>query len=361
MASIRICNLSHRYDAGSPQVLDAVSLAMADAEAHALLGPSGCGKTTLLKLLAGLLKPEAGRIEIAGQDQARTPPAERQTALVFQFPVLYPTLSVTGNLAFPLANQGWRRDAIQSRVREVVDLLGLGPLLSRRPQSLSQFEKQLVVIGRALVRPDLAVLLLDEPLAAVEAGMRWRLRLVLKQVQADTGLTMILVTHDQTEALAFAERTTVMHQGRALQTASAQTLVDAPAHPEVARFIGDPGMNLAPAQVQDGQLIVGGRPLWRTDLPAGPCLLGFRPEWASVAETGVPVRLLGIEVLGRRSGRTRGLVTVEWAKQRIRIRQAIQPHQLRQPDLRLELVRSLLFRDDQMLEAATLAGDRIPP
>ena len=133
---------------------------------------------------------------------------------MFQFPVLYPGLDVAGNLGFPLRNRGWRRAAARRRVEEVAELLALGSLLDKKPRALSLFEKQMTAIGRALVRPDVALVLLDEPLTAVEPAAKWQLRQALQRVRRELGLTMIYVTHDQTEALTFAERITMLHQGR---------------------------------------------------------------------------------------------------------------------------------------------------
>ena len=246
MAAVEIKNLSYRYQ-GAETVLAGIDLQLADGEAHAILGGSGAGKTTLLNLLAGLLRPESGTIGFNRRDVTHLRGAERNVAQVFQFPVLYPSLNVAENIGFALGNRGWRKQAIATRVRDLAELLELAPLLRKRPDALSLFEKQLVAIGRALARPDVAVVLLDEPLTAVAPATKWRLRRALKTVQQELALTMVYVTHDQAEALTFAERITMLHRGSIVQTGTPAELYEAPAHTLVAEFIGSPGMNLVAA------------------------------------------------------------------------------------------------------------------
>ena len=285
MAAIEIKGLCYRYTEAEA-VLDGVDLTLADGEAHAVLGGSGAGKTTLLNLLAGLLQPQSGTIFFNGQDVTRLGGAGRNVAQVFQFPVLYPSLNVADNIGFALGNRGWQKEAVRKRILEVAELLEIAPLLGKRPGSLSLFEKQLVAIARALARPDVAVVLLDEPLTAVQPATKWRLRRALKTVQQESGLTMVYVTHDQAEALTFADRITMLHQGAALQTGTPSELYEAPAHTAVAGFIGSPGMNLVEADVQGGRLRIGKRVIASTRIEDGRCIVGFRPEWAKV-EPGI--------------------------------------------------------------------------
>ncbi len=328
MAAVEIKNLSYRYQ-GAETVLAGIDLQLADGEAHAILGGSGAGKTTLLNLLAGLLRPESGTIGFNGRDVTHLRGAERNVAQVFQFPVLYPSLNVAENIGFALGNRGWRKQAIATRVRDLAELLELAPLLRKRPDALSLFEKQLVAIGRALARPDVAVVLLDEPLTAVAPATKWRLRRALKTVQQELALTMVYVTHDQAEALTFAERITMLHRGSIVQTGTPAELYEAPAHTLVAEFIGSPGMNLVAATASGGRLRIGGRVVAATAIADGPCLVGFRPEWARVepqstaADDGLPVRVVATRALGTEAGAPVGLVTVRLGGTTLRVRQRL--------------------------------------
>ena len=328
MAAIEITGLRHRYTEAEV-VLDGIDLTLADGEAHAVLGGSGAGKTTLLNLLAGLLQPQSGTIRFDGRDVTRLAGAGRNVAQVFQFPVLYPSLNVADNIGFALGNRGWSKQAVRDRVGEVAELLEIVPLLGRRPRALSLFEKQLVAIARALARPDVAVVLLDEPLTAVEPATKWRLRRALKTIQQELGLTMVYVTHDQAEALTFADRITMLHQGGILQAGTPSELYEAPAHTAVARFIGSPGMNLVAADVRGGRLCVGERVVAASGLEDGRCVVGFRPEWATVesgtgaAGDGLPVAVEAVRVLGTEDGTPAGLVTASLQGATVCVRQRL--------------------------------------
>ena len=328
MAAIEIAGVCYRYTEAEV-VLDGIDLTLADGEAHALLGGSGAGKTTLLNLLAGLLQPQSGTIRFDGRDVTRLGGAGRNAAQVFQFPVLYPSLNVAGNIGFALGNRGWRKQAVRDRVAEVAELLEIVPLLGRRPRALSLFEKQLVAIARALARPDVAVVLLDEPLTAVEPATKWRLRRALKTVQQELGLTMVYVTHDQAEALTFADRITMLHEGGILQTGAPSDLYETPAHTSVARFIGSPGMNLVAAEVRGGRLCIGEHTVAASELPDGPCVAGFRPEWATVesgvaaAGKGIPVTVQAVRALGTEDGMPSGLVTASLYGATVKVRQRL--------------------------------------
>ena len=337
--------MHHRYESGAAPVLGGVDLELGDGEAHAVLGGSGAGKTTLLHLLAGLLQPSAGTIEFDGREVTRAGAAERHVAQVFQFPVLYPALDVAGNLGFPLVNRGWSAASVRRRVGEVAELLSIGALLGRKPKTLSLFEKQLTAIGRALVRPDVALVLLDEPLTAVEPAAKWRLRQALKAVQSELGLTMIYVTHDQTEALTFAERITLLHHGEALQTGPPEALYERPAHEAVARFIGSPGMNLVDGEVLAGRIQFNGQTLGTTLAADGRCTLGFRPEWAVIGDRGVPVTVRSTRALGTLGGAATGLVTAELGGELIHVRQALGGPMDGRARLRIDPARILLYRN----------------
>ena len=348
MAEIEVRGLRHGYS-DQEVVLKSIDLTLANGEAHAVLGGSGAGKTTLLNLLAGLLQPLSGSIRFDGRDVTRLGGGARNVAQVFQFPVLYPSLRVSNNIGFALANRGWTKAAIRDRVQSLSEILDIAPLLDKWPRALSLFEKQLVAIARALARPDVAVVLLDEPLTAVEPATKWRLRRALKTVQRELGLTMVYVTHDQAEALTFAERITMLHAGRILQTSTPSEVYERPAHVEVARFIGSPGMNLVPAQVRGGQLYIDNRVVAPSGLEDGPCVVGFRPEWGSITtgddqaanvkivndkivndktvndtgQEGIPVSLHAARALGTDDGKPAGLVTASLRETTLFVRQRL--------------------------------------
>lgn len=328
MAAIEVQGLSYRYTEAEA-VLTGIDLQIADGEAHAILGGSGAGKTTLLHLLAGLLQPQAGTICFDGQNVTAVGGAARNVAQVFQFPVLYPSLNVAGNIGFALGNRGWTKGAIRTRVGEVAELLELTPLLHRKPDTLSLFEKQLVAIARALASPDTSVVLLDEPLTAVEPATKWRLRRAIKTVQQELALTMVYVTHDQSEALTFAEKITMLHQGAVLQTGTPLELYETPAHTAVARFIGSPGMNLVDAEASGGQLRIDDHSVASGQYADGACVAGFRPEWARIApmessaDSGIPVDIQGIRILGTEEGKPVGLVTARLGETVVHVRQRL--------------------------------------
>ncbi|MEQ8484153.1 MAG: ABC transporter ATP-binding protein [Pseudomonadales bacterium] len=349
MAEIRLRGLAHRYPGAAADTLAGLDLDIASGEAHALLGGSGAGKTTLLNLLSGLLAADAGEIRFDGRDVTRLRPRDRGVAQVFQFPVLYDTLTVAEVLALPLRNRGWRKGDAARRAAEIAGRLELDGLLKRRAGGLSLFHKQLVGIARALVRPDIAVVLLDEPLTAVQPATKWQLRRVIKSVQQELGATMIYVTHDQTEALTFADRVSVMHEGRILQTGSPETLYELPDHEHVAHFIGSPGMNLLAGEVRDGALwLLGERVGPAAGVAAGACIAGFRPEWAVLepgAGDGVPCTVTATRVLGIDAHRPVGLVAARLGEQSLWTRQAVDLAPGDSARLRVDPARLLTFRD----------------
>ena len=297
MARITLADLGFRYPGATEDTLSGLNLDIAEGEAHALLGASGAGKTTLLNLLSGLLAPTRGRLEFDGEDVSLASGRERNVAQVFQFPVLYESLSVAENLAFPLEVRGAARTEITERVDYICAELDIGGLRTRKPGSLSLFEKQLVAVGKALVRPDVSMVLLDEPLTAVEPRVKWRLRQSLRKVQADLGVTMIYVTHDQTEALTFADRVSVMAEGRILQTGTPEDVYLAPEHEFVGHFVGSPGMNFVPSSALG---------------VSGGDQVGFRPEWTVLDDEGsVSGVVTSIRTQGTRDGEHYGITFVE--------------------------------------------------
>ena len=271
MASITLDKLRFRYPGSAHDTLHDLSLDIADGEAHALLGASGSGKTTLLSLLSGLLTPGGGELRFDGSEVSGASGRQRNVAQVFQFPVLYDALTVADNLAFPLKVRGATSADTQRRVERILGELEIEHLSTRKPGTLPLFEKQLVAVGKALVRPDVSAVLLDEPLTAVEPRVKWRLRQALRKVHADLNVTMIYVTHDQTEALTFADRVSVLADGRLLQSGTPEDLYATPAHEFVGHFVGSPGMNFIPS----------------TAIGVSDCeRIGFRPEWATLGEQG---------------------------------------------------------------------------
>jgi len=306
MAKIALDKVSFTYPSADKATLANLSLQIAQGESHALLGASGAGKTTLLNVLSGLLQPSSGQIFFDDIEVSQLSGRQRQVAQVFQFPVLYESLNVADNLAFPLRVQKLTKSKVNARVDYICGELGLDAVRQAKPKSLSLFEKQLVAVGKALVRPDVSLVLLDEPLTAVEPKIKWRLRQTLRKVQAEFGVTMIYVTHDQTEALTFADRVSVLTADGIVQTDTPQAVYQSPAHEFVGHFVGSPGMNFVPADV--------------LSIP-GAQRVGFRSEWASLV-TRAP--LMGVikrqRVQGTRKGKVYGLVTVQTAFGQIYVR-----------------------------------------
>jgi ABC-type sugar transport system ATPase subunit len=295
VASIELIGLGKRFPNGV-EALVGLDLAVGERERIAVVGPSGSGKSTLLRLVAGLDVPTSGTVRLAGRDASGLPPWRRDVGLVFQQPALMPHLSVAGNLAFGLRSVKLAKARVRDRVDEVAHLLGLADLLDRRPASLSGGQRQRVAIGRALARKP-SVLLLDEPLAGLDAPLRAAIRRELEDLQRRLGLTMMLVTHDQAEALAFGDRSAVLVGGRLLQCDPPQALYDRPANAMVAGFLGTPPMDFLPAIVRrQGNgltLDLDGMESWKLDEAswsaalvrrgAGTIAMGVRPEALRVA------------------------------------------------------------------------------
>ncbi len=293
MACIEL-DLAHSYKAAprddDDYALLPLRLTFDDGGAYALLGPSGCGKTTLLNIMSGLLVPSRGTVRFDGRDVTHTSPQQRNIAQVFQFPVIYDTMTVAQNLAFPLKNRGVDASTRKARVGEIAEMLELSHQLDRRAAGLSADEKQKISLGRGLVRPDVSAVLFDEPLTVIDPHLKWKLRSKLKQIHHELKLTLIYVTHDQVEALTFADQVVVMMRGRVVQIGTAEALFERPAHTFVGHFIGSPGMNFVTVQVQAGRL-----KLDAIDLGAAPAQLtgaearlGIRPEQLALSVAGAP-------------------------------------------------------------------------
>ncbi len=304
MSTITLDGIGHSYDGGSQYALSPIHHVWEHGLAYALLGPSGCGKTTLLNIISGLLTPSEGRLLFDDRDVTRVPTEKRNIAQVFQFPVIYDTMTVGENLAFPLRNRRLPAADIDRRVAEIAAMLDLGPVLKRRARNLTADAKQKISLGRGLVRRDVSAVLFDEPLTVIDPALKWDLRSKLKEVHKALDMLMIYVTHDQVEALTFADRVVVMKDGRALQIGTPAELFDTPEHAFVGYFIGSPGMNFLPARVEGRMAVTGANevPLARfyADVPAGDVKLGIRPEHVSlVAAGGLPVRIRRVDDLGR--------------------------------------------------------------
>jgi len=248
MARIELRSLEHRYESSrsgeSSFAIEDLNLAWEDGTANALLGPSGCGKTTILNIISGLIRPTGGEVRFDGVRVNERQTRERHIAQVFQYPVVYDTMTVFDNLAFPLRNTGLERAEVRRRANEILELLELGEFSDTKANRLSPAEKQIVSLGRGIVRKDTAAVLLDEPLTVIDPMQRHDLRRKLRRVQQELELTMVYVTHDQHEALTFADHVTIVKDGELIQTATPEELFRHPATPFVGYFIGSPGMNL---------------------------------------------------------------------------------------------------------------------
>jgi glycerol transport system ATP-binding protein len=307
MAKITLDNLAHSYFPNPTSeedfALKELNHVWNDGEAYALLGSSGCGKTTLLNIISGLLTPSQGRILFNDADVTKAPTAERNIAQVFQFPVVYDTMTVRDNLAFPLRNRGRDEAYIAERVQEIARMIGMEDMLSRKARGLTADAKQKISLGRGMVRKDVNALLFDEPLTVIDPHMKWELRTQLKSLHNQFGHTMIYVTHDQTEALTFADRVVVMYDGRVVQIGTPQELFETPAHTFVGYFIGSPGMNVIPALVEGNVATINGShiPLGRGyGKLAGKIEIGVRPEFTRLSATdGLPVKVRRVEDVGR--------------------------------------------------------------
>jgi glycerol transport system ATP-binding protein len=307
MARIDLDHIRHAY-ADAPKsdadyALKEVHHTFEDGTACALLGPSGCGKTTLLNIISGLLKPSQGRVLFDGRDVTGLSTEARNIAQVFQFPVVYDTMTVYQNLAFPLRNRHVPETEVDRRVREIIEMIDLGGLADQRANKLTADSKQKIALGRGLVRPDVSAILFDEPLTVIDPHMKWMLRSQLKQLHRHVGFTMVYVTHDQTEALTFADTVVVMYEGEIVQIGTPAELFERPSHTFVGYFIGSPGMNVLPVEIDGVNASVGELAV---KLPApvpaqsgARMELGIRPEFVKLGRTGAPFEVSKIEDVGR--------------------------------------------------------------
>lgn len=314
MAEIQLKSLAHSYCA-SPSLPEDYAIremnhVWEQGGAYALLGPSGCGKSTLLNIISGLLSPSQGSVLFDGREVNQLSPAERNIAQVFQFPVVYDTMTVYDNLAFPLRNLGKDKATIDKRVREIAAVLEVESVLMQRANNLNADDKQKVSMGRGLVRDNVSAILLDEPLTVIDPNLKWKLRRQLKRLHQRFNITMVLVTHDQLEASTFAEKIALMYEGRIVQFGTPQELFEEPAHTFVGYFIGSPGMNFIEASLRDGcaefadlKIPIDSN-VYEAALKLNPVeiKLGIRPEFVQLHEQTEPdavrAKVSNIENLG---------------------------------------------------------------
>jgi multiple sugar transport system ATP-binding protein len=287
---------------GGVDALIKLDLEVPDGTFLALLGPSGCGKTTALRILAGLEEPTSGNVFIGDEDVTRLQPKDRDVAMVFQSYALYPHKNVEDNIGYPLRVRKSPKSERAGRIREVAELLSIEGLLKRTPRQLSGGQRQRVALARAIVREPRAFLM-DEPLSNLDAQLRLQMRIEIKRLQKQLGVTTLYVTHDQVEAMTMADLVAVMRDGVLQQLAPPGELYEHPANLFVARFCGSPPMNVLSGEVDDtvfrhaqGTVPLSGSP------PPGAATLGFRPEHATLVEQGTDGSLAGevyvVEPLG---------------------------------------------------------------
>lgn len=286
MSTLTLSGVNKRYDNGAHAVRG-VDMEISDGELIVFVGPSGCGKSTLLRMVAGLETITEGEMTIDGKRINETSPADRDVAMVFQNYALYPHMTVFRNMAYGLSNRGMPKEEIEAKVRETSKMLRIEDFLERKPAQLSGGQRQRVAMGRAIVRSP-KLFLFDEPLSNLDAKLRVQMRIEIKRLQRELGVTSIYVTHDQTEAMTLADRLAVINEGLIEQMGSPMELYSDPKTLFVASFIGSPHINLLPARYQNGALLVGDTSVSGfQDLPQDtPLMLGIRPEHISPQDDG---------------------------------------------------------------------------
>lgn len=309
MSSIHLDGIGHQYS-NSNYALMPGSIHFDDGKTYALLGPSGCGKTTMLNIISGLVRASEGRVMFDDKDVTDVRTEHRNIAQVFQFPAIYQSKTVFENLAFPLRCRHYGQSRIRQRVSEVAEILGLQGRLNRSARSLTADEKQLISLGRGLVRDDVAAILMDEPLTVIDPQLKFELRRKIKQANEHVRQTVIYVTHDQNEAMSIADEVLVMDRGRVVQRGTPDVLFEFPATTYVGDFIGSPGMNFAPVGQSGDTITLGTVAL--ADTPASvvtavhqghEVVLGVRPERLSLSQTqhsnALPATVVNRHDLGR--------------------------------------------------------------
>ena len=300
MAEVRFERATRTYPGTHTPAVDALDLEIADGEFMVLVGPSGSGKTTALRMLAGLEEVDDGGIFIGDRDVTYLSPKKRDVAMVFQNYALYPYLTVAANMAFPLRMAKVGKRERMRRVEALAERLGLSEYLDRKPAQLSGGQRQRVAMGRAIIRQP-SVFLMDEPLSNLDAKLRIQMRADIAALQADTGITTVYVTHDQSEAMTLGHRVAVLADGKLQQCDTPKALYARPANVFVAGFIGSPAMNLCPAPSGANGSVSFGGVSFRVPVDAGsgrPLVLGLRPESLELATDGLAARVDAVEELG---------------------------------------------------------------
>jgi sn-glycerol 3-phosphate transport system ATP-binding protein len=291
MSDVELLAVEKRFD--DTVAVEGVTLRAEEGSFLVLLGPSGCGKSTTLRLVAGLEDLTSGRILIDGREVGHLPPSRRGVSMVFQNYALFPHLNVAENIVFGLKARGAPRAEREQRLSRAADILGLDQLLHRKPAQLSGGQRQRVALGRAIVA-EAPVCLMDEPLSNLDAKLRHEMRTEIRELQRRLGITMVYVTHDQSEAMSMADQVVLMHEGRIEQRGTPRDLYERPATERVARFIGTPPMNILDVTSELTDF-----PLERLNgQPADGVRLGFRPEAAEPADDGIACRVEIVEYLG---------------------------------------------------------------
>jgi glycerol transport system ATP-binding protein len=333
MAEIQLKSLAHSYsatpDSPADYAIHQLDHVWAKGGAYALLGPSGCGKSTMLNIISGLLQPSEGEVLFDGKRVNEFSPRDRNIAQVFQFPVVYDSMTVYDNLAFPLRNNKVPASQIKTRVLEIASVLEIEGKLSKKAKNLTADEKQKVSMGRGLVREDVSAILFDEPLTVIDPQLKWKLRRKLKQIHEQFDITMIYVTHDQLEASTFADKIAVMYEGKIVQFGTPTELFERPNHTFVGFFIGSPGMNLIEVQRCERGVCFGditvpleGWQIAALEKRAGNNVkLGIRPEFVEITSQATDdtheARLMDLEDLG-----TYKIATVQLGQEKLKVRQS---------------------------------------
>ncbi len=364
MATIELKNIAHTYEPTTDEpfyALKGLDLTWQDGGTYALLGPSGCGKTTMLNIISGLLRPSRGKVVFDGTDFTMLPPPKRNIAQVFQFPVIYTRMSVEENLAFPLICRKMPKSEREKRVREVAELLNLTHKLKRPARQLAVDEKQLISLGRGLVRNDVSALLMDEPLTVIDPQLKFQIRRKLKQINELYGLTMVYVTHDQTEAMTFADTIVVMNDGAVVQSGTPQELYNRPRTTYVGYFIGSPAMNFLSCRIRGDRLeTVGGE----VALPEGVSIpadakslkIGIRPRYVRFTEKKGTGSVRGRVGAIQESGDAR-VVTVEVRDEKVKVKLP-SGAEVPQGEVALEMSRERIcvYADDVLLGEESCSG-----
>jgi multiple sugar transport system ATP-binding protein len=297
VASIDLDNIGKTF--GKVDVVNDVTLSVADRELVVFVGPSGCGKSTLLRMIAGLEEISRGQLRIGGKPMNTVPAADRGIAMVFQSYALYPHMNVAENMGFALKMMGMGRAEVEDKVRAAARILQLETLLERKPRQLSGGQRQRVAIGRAITRsPD--VFLFDEPLSNLDADLRAQMRVEIARLHDELKTTMIYVTHDQVEAMTLADRIVILNKGRVEQEGPPLHLYQRPANRFVAGFLGQPKMNFIPVTSSGDALSIGaGGPVLLSGARATATEVGIRPDAIAITPDGaIAARVVLVEQLG---------------------------------------------------------------